>query len=331
MQLFFKSNLCNSSVKNSAEFKLCEPINIGCSNAIGANGQLNRKIKVVREPKSSIGYGNTVFGNENIFNLKGGENMNNPDKVIVNGEVAYRYVKNPYYYITKSGVLYSTYVKGAHGKYGIERLRKVAYGQDKDGYYRVVLSLNKKRTYIKIHQIMANQFFGGCPDDMVINHKDGDKHNNEIENLEIITNLNNIQHAWETGLNNKELNPNRIAVDIYDNNLKTIHKFGSLEDASKFSEDISITYIRHIKNNEIDFNLCLFKKVKTGSGITDYFVECYYNGMLYKTFKNNAEAGAEFGRPKNSVSGAYKSKYPKKINRYTITFPNVSTTESIAV
>lgn len=257
--------------------------------------------------------------------------MKNPNKVIINGEIAYRYINNPYYYITKSGVLYSTYIKGAHGKYSVEHLRKVAYGQDKDGYYRVVLSLNGVHTYIKVHQIMANQFLGGCPDDMVINHKDGNKHNNAVTNLEFTTNLENIQHAWELGLNSKELNPNRIAVDIYDHDLKEIHHFGSLEDASKFSEDISITYIRHIRNNDIDFNLCLFKKIKTGTGMTDYFVECYYNGMLYKTFVNNEAAGNEFGRPKNSVSGAYKAKYPKKINRYTITFPNVSTIESVAV
>ena len=32
--------------------------------------------------------------------------------------------------------------------------------------------------------------------------------------------------------------------------------------------------------------------------------------------------------PKNSISSAYNTKYPKLVNRYTITFPNVSTIET---
>lgn len=257
--------------------------------------------------------------------------MNNPKEILINGEIAYRYIKNPYYYITKSGILYSTYIKGGQGKYDISRIRKVAYGEDDDGYYRVVLSLNGKRQYVKVHQIVANQFLRICSNNMVVNHKDGNKHNNDVDNLEYITSLENTRHAWKMGLNKKELNPNRIAVDIYDHELNETHHFGSLEEASKFSKDISITYLRHIMHNDVNFNLCLFKKIKTGVGYTDYCVECYYNGMLYQTFANNKVAGMAFHKPPNSISSAYKTQYPKKINRYTITFPNVSTIESIAV
>ena len=35
-----------------------------------------------------------------------------------------------------------------------------------------------------------------------INHKNGDKSNNRIENLEWITNLDNMRHAWKNGLKN---------------------------------------------------------------------------------------------------------------------------------
>lgn len=254
--------------------------------------------------------------------------MEDAKTITVNGETAYRYIDNKNYYITKSGHLYSIFVKGAHGRTDINNPHRVAYGQDKDGYYRVVLSDNGGRKYIKIHQVVVNQFLGGCPEGYVVNHIDGDKHNNSVENLEVTTVIENTRHAWKLGLNRKELNPNAIAIDIYDNYTGETHRFSSLADASKFSNDVSISYIRRIMNHEIDFNLCMFKKVVTGSSSTDYYVECYYNGQLYKIFANNKEAGEEFGRPKNSVSGSYKSKYPKKINRYTITFPNVSTIES---
>ena len=39
---------------NSAEVKPCELINIRCAQNMSANGQLNRKVKMVREPKSIL-------------------------------------------------------------------------------------------------------------------------------------------------------------------------------------------------------------------------------------------------------------------------------------
>lgn len=254
--------------------------------------------------------------------------VDNPNEIFIDGSIAYRYIYNPYYYINKDGVLYSTYIKGGNGKYSINNIRKVAYGQDNDGYYRVVLSLHGVHTYIKVHQIMVNQFLGGCPDDMVINHKDGNKHNNSVSNLEVITSLENTHHAWETGLNRKELNPNRIEMVINDNLTNKSYHFLSLQELKDSELPISTRYIHHIKNNEINFNICYFKKVITGTGRFDYVVECYYNGHLYKTYKDVKEAGEDFGKPSNSVSSAFRGHYPQKMNRYTITFPNVSTTEN---
>ena len=257
--------------------------------------------------------------------------MDNPKTIIVNGEVAYRYVDNENYYITKTGILYSTYVKGAHGKTDINRIRPVAYGQDRDGYYRVILSDNGNKKYIKIHQIVVNQFLGGCPNDMVINHKDGNKHNNDINNLEIITNIENIQHAWETGLTDKNNNPNRIPVDIFDNQTGKIYHFTSLRNAADAFDDISITYVRNIMNGYHGFHMHLSKKIITGTRQTDYYIECYYNGKLYMTFNNVTDAANYFDKKYgNTVSSAFKAKYAQKVNRYTITFPNVSTIESAA-
>lgn len=254
----------------------------------------------------------------------------NPATVKINGEIAYNYIYNNNYYITKSGELYSIYVIGGRGKTDINKIHKAAYGQDKDGYYRVILSDNSNKKYIKIHQIVVNQFLGGCPKNMVINHIDGDKHNNSVNNLEIVTNKENIQHAWRTGLTNKENNPNRLKVDIFDKNQNRQYHFTSLEDAHKVFPNLSKRYINYIRNGVIKFNLCLFKKIIIGKGIKEYYVECYYNGKLYKTFSSVSEAGIYFKRPSNSVSSAFRSKYPILINDYIITFPNVSTIESVA-
>lgn len=254
----------------------------------------------------------------------------NPETIEINGEIAYKYIYNGNYYITKSGNLYSTYIIGGQGKTDINKIHKVAYGQDRDGYYRVILSDNSNRKYIKIHQIVVNQFLGGCPKDMVVNHIDGDKHNNNVNNLEVITNKENIQHAWKTGLTNKENNPNRLKINVFDKKQNKQYYFTSLEDTHKTFPELSKRYINYIRKGIVKFNMCLFKKVITGNGMKDYYVECYYNGKLYKVFSNVLEAGEYFERPSNSVSSAFHSKYPAIINNYIITFPNVSTIESVA-
>ena len=226
--------------------------------------------------------------------------------------------------------MYSIYIKGAHGKVDVRSPRRVAYGQDKDGYYRVVLSNNKAREYVKIHQVVAKQFLGEIPDGFVVNHIDGNKHNNNVENLEIITAIENIKHSWRTGLSDKNKNPNRVKVDVYDHKDDNLYHMGSIEEVMRLT-NLRWTYINRVRTNEApQFQECKFVKITDGRGVKNYHIDCYYNGILFKTFKDVKEAGAYFGRPGNSVSGSFKSKYCEKTNRFTLTFPNVSTIESVA-
>lgn len=68
--------------------------------------------------------------------------------------------------------------------------------------YKYVNIDNKHRS---IHRLVMEAFFG--PDKMrVVNHKDGDKSNNKLENLEYLTVLENNIHAIETGLKKIYLN-----------------------------------------------------------------------------------------------------------------------------
>ena len=70
------------------------------------------------------------------------------------------------------------------------------------GYYQITLSLggrSKKHTF-KIHRLVAEQFIPN-PDNLPqVNHIDGNKLNNCVDNLEWCNQSHNIQHAMALGL-----------------------------------------------------------------------------------------------------------------------------------
>ena len=67
------------------------------------------------------------------------------------------------------------------------------------GYYQT----NHRGTNYMVHQIIAMagglDFFG-----KVINHIDGNPRNNRLDNLEAVSQLDNVRHAYRTGLTNNQ-------------------------------------------------------------------------------------------------------------------------------
>jgi len=68
------------------------------------------------------------------------------------------------------------------------------------GYCSVRLSTEGKQRTIAIHRLVMTTFVGPCPNGKEVNHMDGNKTNNHLENLEYITHSENEHHAYMTGL-----------------------------------------------------------------------------------------------------------------------------------
>ena len=72
---------------------------------------------------------------------------------------------------------------------------------DKDGYLRV--HLNNDKNVKRVHRLVAQAFIPNKTNKDQVNHKDGDKTNNAVDNLEWCTSKENNDHALKTGLRNQ--------------------------------------------------------------------------------------------------------------------------------
>ena len=94
--------------------------------------------------------------------------------------------------------------RGLEPKTVYPRIRKPKLNKH-TGYLMVGLNGKGKPQNVTIHSMVAEAFHGkiekkGVGKTMTANHIDGNKLNNRADNIEIISNADNIRHAFKTGL-----------------------------------------------------------------------------------------------------------------------------------
>jgi len=154
------------------------------------------------------------------------------------------------------------------------------------GYLKVRCNIEKgivKNIYI--HRLVANYFINNPEKKPQVNHINGIKYHNNVENLEWCTSKENINHAWKTGLSSPT------------NNIKIIirgKEFNSILEASK-----------HLNIDRNTMSKCLKKGYYLNS---KYAV--YYENVRYDSLK---EASRKTGLNPKTIEKRGSVIYPEKI------------------
>jgi hypothetical protein len=137
-------------------------------------------------------------------------------------------------------------VPGFEGYYQVSNLgnifslinnRKMKITINKRGYCQTMFCGNVKKKNIRVHIIVAKAFIPNTKNKPAVNHINGIRHDNRIENLEWVTNKENIAHAIKTGLldfskikyrNGKERKVIKISTGEMYNSLKECAKANNI-------------------------------------------------------------------------------------------------------
>ena len=155
----------------------------------------------------------------------------------------------------------------AKGRYKISSLgnvlglkyNKILKPTLRNGYLSISISAEPYKKTHNIHQLVAAAFIQEDFNGLVINHRNGNKLDNRVENLEVVTKQENVIHSYVTGLHK----PYSRKVAQYDLNGKLI----AVHDSIKVGAISAGCDDRHIPD------VCKGKRNQTGGFIWKYIDE----------------------------------------------------------
>lgn len=119
--------------------------------------------------------------------------------------------------------------------------------KSKDGYLRVDLYKDNNKKHKKVHRLVAKEFLKGHNNNLCINHKDENKQNNLITNLELCNYSYNINYGTRNKKVSDKLSKKINQYDLNGNFIKTWDSIISI----KRELNINPSYIFKCCNNKI--------------------------------------------------------------------------------
>ena len=117
-------------------------------------------------------------------------------------------------------------VKSLGGKIGTcdrkEKIRSISL--TKDGYAKVRLIHQGKDKTMCIHRLVAEAFIPNPDNKDTVNHKDGNKQNNAVENLEWANRTEQMLHAYKMGLKTSRSGSYNSNAKLTDEQVQEIRK-----------------------------------------------------------------------------------------------------------
>lgn len=124
-----------------------------------------------------------------------------------------------------------------------------------EGYKRVYLSKNGVRSAKLVHRIVAESFIPNDNNLPCVNHKDGNKQNNNVDNLEWCTVKENAIHAYKNGL----LKPSKMIGELNGNATLTkeiIKQIRAMYAESKNASKVARHFLIHPKHA---YDICHYR------------------------------------------------------------------------
>lgn len=148
------------------------------------------------------------------------------------------------YAVSTSGDVYSN--RGGT----LYKMRGGLKGRDGGQYKTVCITSNGTNVLLTVHRVVAETFIPNPDNKPCVNHINGDKLDNRVENLEWCTYSENTQHAYDTGLIAAGV---RYSRGIYDERVIESIRRGSLQLDKEVADSIPDDYIAGLGVNLAEF------------------------------------------------------------------------------